>query len=297
MTSNALSLISESEWRARASHHHETLLPIVEKFRNRRARDEIHPVHDFLFTYYPFPPGKLLQWHPAVHETLAISSNLPPTFSQKHYLLERHTLRLDPSTLRQKDLSRFRFTLHLLEQTASRTPNFACHGLHEWAMVYKSNNPRHRERAPLRLSPASIAQFLESRPLACSHFDATRFFTPEASERNLLKPELMSRDQFEQPGCIHANMDLYKWSFKTMPWLGSDLLRKSFFLALELRELDMRASPYDLSHYGYQPIPIETDSGRRAYESAQKNLAKKSTALRVQLINSLQSFLPDVTKA
>ena len=52
-------------------------------------------------------------------------------------------------------------------------------------------------------------------------------------------------------------MDLYKWAYKFYPWTPSDLIADAFELAVEIREIDMRASPYDLGVYGFEPITIE----------------------------------------
>ena len=60
-----------------------------------------------------------------------------------------------------------------------------------------------------------------------------------------------ARHDSEQPGCIHANMDLYRWAYTSMPWIGSDVLWACFALAVELRVLDMEAGPYDLRELGY----------------------------------------------
>ena len=288
-------LIDPASWQSRAENHRSALSPITSAYRQRKAQGQLHPVHDFLFSYYSFTAGKLEQWHPAVGEVLTLDHSSTRPFSQRCYRHDGDTVTLDASILRPKDLERLRFSRRLLELTAGRSPNFGCYGLHEWAMVYQSANPRHRERAPLRLSPEEIARFVQSQPLACSHFDAVRFFTPEALPLNRLRPTLMTRDQFEQPGCVHANMDLYKWSFKAMPWVGSDLLRRTFFLALNLRELDMRASPYDLSEFGYQPIAIETLEGREEYGRIQQLLANKAATLRVEVMNALDSLFEQVT--
>ena len=288
-------MTASASWQHRAEVHRQTLAPITSAYRKRKAQGTLHPVHDFLFRYYSFTAGKLEQWHPPIGEVLAVDPSTAPLFSQRCYRHDRNTVTLDVRFLRPKDLERLRFSHRLLELTASRPPNFGCYGLHEWAMVYQSDDPRHRERAPLRLSQEKIARFVQSQPLACSHFDAVRFFTPEALPLNRLQPTLMSREDFEQPGCVHANMDLYKWSFKAMPWVGSDLLRKTFLLALELRELDMRASPYDLTDYGYQPIAIETPEGRAEYGRIQQNLANKAAPLRVEVINALDSLFEQVT--
>ena len=295
MSAEPVPPIPESLWRIREETHRRELAPITSAYRKRKSCGTLHPVHDFLFRYYSFTAGKLEQWHPAISETLIVKENAPQQFSQKYYQHVGKQLSLDARRLREKDIERFRFSRRLLEQTTSRSPNFGCYGLHEWAMVYQSENPRHRERAPLRLSGSEIKDFVDSQTLACSHFDAVRFFTPAAQPLNRLNPTLLTRENFEQPGCIHANMDLYKWAFKSMPWVGSDLLRATFFLALELRELDMRASPYDLSSYGYQAIPIETPEGRADYALQQQNLAEKATTLRLSLIQILDSLLEKVT--
>ena len=87
----------------------------------------------------------------------------------------------------------------------------------------------------------------------------------------------------EQGGCLHANMDLYKWSTKLWPWIGSDFIAKAFLLALKGRELDMRASPYDLEKEGYKPICIETEEGRKEYIKEQKFITEESIPLRQEL--------------
>lgn len=281
-------------WKERAERHRAELAPITSSYRQRKARGEIHPVHDFLFRYYSYTAGKLEQWHPALGETLSLDGECPEQFRQKCYQQTCGQISLDPSLIRPKDRERHRFSRRLLALTANRPANFGCYGLHEWAMVYRSNDIRHRERAPLRLSEAELAEFVESQTLACSHFDAVRFFTPAAIPRNRLQPTLDTREENEQPGCIHANMDLYKWAFKAMPWVGSDLLRQTFFLALELREIDMRASPYDLRQYGYQAIPIETAAGRAEYVQCQQHLASKAASLRSEVLTALDSILDSV---
>ena len=287
------SISNELSWKERAQRHHEALAPITAAYRQRKARGQLHPVHDFLFSYYSFTAGKLEQWHPALGEQLITDQECPSHFQQKHYRHENGLVMLNAELIRSKEIQRYQFARRLLELTASRPPHFGCYGLHEWAMVYQGNSDdvRHRERAPLRLHSNEISEFVESQTLACSHFDAVRFFTPAAIPRNRLQPTLHTREDHEQPGCIHANMDLYKWSFKAMPWLGSDLLRQTFFLALELRELDMRASPYDLSDYGYQAITIETPEGRAEYTQLQQQLAHKASPLRVKVITALDSII------
>jgi hypothetical protein len=129
------------------------------------------------------------------------------------------------------------------------------------------------------------------RPVCCSHHDAFRFFAASARPFNRLQPDSESRVLLEQPGCLHANMDLYKWAAKAMPWVGSELLLDCFELAVELRDLDMRASPYDLTEWGRAPVLIETAEGRRTYEQEQKRLATAAAPLRLRLIDAHRAVL------
>ena len=141
------------------------------------------------------------------------------------------------------------------------------------------------------LPQETIDQVVESRPIRCSHFDAFRFFTLEARPLNKLNPTIDNRPQLEQPGCIHANMDLYKWAFKCMPWIGTELVMECFNLAIEARTVDMRASPYDLSAYGdFPPLKIETAAGRQEYERCQRAIAETAKPLRRKLIEAIEQL-------
>ena len=91
--------------------------------------------------------------------------------------------------------------------------------------------------------------------------------TPSAGARD--------RAAFEQPGCLHAGMDLYKHAFRLSPLVCSDLVADCFELARDIRVLDMRASPYDLSDLGYEPVRIETPAGKEEYVAAQRAFAER----------------------
>jgi hypothetical protein len=211
-------------------------------------------------------------------------------FSERHYSVVDGFLVADPRRLSEKERQRLGWILELLEATRNRIPNFACHGLHEWAMVYGGKEVRHESTTPLRLPQTEIDAFVKSRAIACSHHDAFRFFAADAKPMNRLQPTLDSRMTLEQPGCVHANMDLYKWAAKSMPWIGTSLLLDCFELAMELRDLDMRASPYDLSAWGREPIRIETAEGRRIYETEQRRLALPASELRERLMVALKKI-------
>ncbi|WP_206186693.1 hypothetical protein [Williamsia sp. 1135] len=139
---------------------------------------------------------------------------------------------------------------------------------------------------PLRLSPADTDEVVRSLPLRCTHFDAYRFFTGPARPLNLTVLDRDTQVHDEQPGCIHAGMDLYKWAHKLSPLLPAELVADAFDLALDFRELDMRASPYDLSEFALDPIRIEDAAGRADYVRAQTRLSDRSQQLRSRLIDT-----------
>ena len=79
-------------------------------------------------------------------------------------------------------------------------------------------------------------------------------------------------------------MDLYKWAMKLVPAIPSDLVADALELALDLRVLDMRASPYDLRAMGVVPIEVETPEGKAAYVAEQRRYAARSQVLRARLL-------------
>ena len=70
------------------------------------------------------------------------------------------------------------------------------------------------------------------------------------------------------------------------PWIGSDLVADAFEVAVAGREMDMRASPYDLAQYGFEPIRIETEQGRAEYRREQDRIARLAEPVRIRLLNS-----------
>ena len=157
-------------------------------------------------------------------------------------------------------------------------------------MVYRTSDVRH-DQVPLRLGAVGTDAVVESMPLRCSHFDAYRFFTSAATPRNA---DALSRDTqvaTEQPGCVHANMDLYKWCYKLGPLVPSELLMDCLDLASRARALDMRASPYDLLAYGIAPIAVEDPAGRIEYVRCQREIAERAAPLRAALLRRCDEML------
>ncbi len=284
-------IIPAPEWQATAAAHLERAKRYTLPARERHTRHQPHPVQDFLFGYYPFPLSLLEKWHPGTGITLEPNNDIPEHLQSRHYRISEDCIEADPSTLSEKERLRFGYMIEMLEATRDRAPNFGCHGLHEWAMVYGGQEIRHEKTLSLRLPQEQIDALVASRPICCSHHDAFRFFAEEAKPFNLLQPALETRAEHEQPACLHANMDLYKWAAKAMPWVGSFLLLDCFELALDLRELDMRASPYDMSPWNLDAVAIETAEGRREYEREQRQLAERAKPLRQRLIGGLKMTL------
>lgn len=291
--------LATADWRERARVHFVRATAHTTPARSRKDRGLPHPVEDFLFQYYPFPLALLENWQPGIGIGLEWPDNrdLPQgaQFSPRSYSRAGNRIFANPRLLSEKEVQRIGWIRELLAATASRPPMFSCHGLHEWAMVYGGKEIRHEKTTPLRLPQAEIDELVASRPICCSHHDAFRFFADGARPLNRLQPSLATRTELEQPGCVHANMDLYKWAAKVMPWIGSDLLLDCFELAIELRDLDMRASPYDLSQWGREPIRIETAEGRRLYEVEQKRLSLAGAPLRERLIAAIDRTLRETT--
>ena len=286
--------LTRSEWQARARAHSERLEPYLRPHLERRESRVKHPVHDFLFTYYSQRPAQLQRWHPGAGVVLA---KAPEYAGLKGYSPVDGGVAVDPAYVAgQRRL--IKDILALLRATAARKPHFGCFGLHEWAMVYRlgADQVRHADW-PLRLGPEGTDAVVESHRIACSHFDAYRFFTPAARPLNTLSPGPRDRASYEQPACLHATMDLYKHAFRLSPMVGSDLVADCFELAWDVRTLDMRAAPYDLRDLGLSPLPIETPAGKQEYAAAQRTFSERAAPLRRSLVEACESLLADAGSA
>ncbi len=279
-------LLAETTWRARAEAHAARVDAFVAPHLARRGSAVKHPVHDFLFTYYSQRPAQLRRWHPGFGFALEGGAEYA---GLKGYLETPHAVSVEHVAAQRPLLE----SLHaLLSATAGRPANFGCFGLHEWAMVYRleEDETRHADW-PLRLGPAGTDAVVESHRIGCSHFDAYRFFTPPARSLNVLSPGRDDRAAYEQPACLHGNMDLYKHAFRLTPMVASDLVADCFELARDIRELDMRAAPYDLADLGFEPVRIETPEGKQEYAAAQRGFAERAAPLRDRLIDECGRLL------
>jgi hypothetical protein len=283
-------VLAEAEWTRRRDRHRLRVSAVLGSYPDRRADGAAHPVVDFLFTYYMLRPAQLARWHPGFGVGLAgPSAGAYARLRGYHWAGRAVTVDRDLLARRRPTID---FIVGLLDATASRPARLGCFGLHEWAMVYRAAPGEVRHcGVPLRLGNAGTDAVVESMPLRCTHFDAFRFFTDPARPRN--SPQLTREQQVdsEQPGCLHTAMDLYKWCAKLLPLLDSDIVMDAFELAYAARVLDMRASPYDLRAFGYQPVRIETASGRAEYVRQQAVITERAVVVRQDLLTRCRALL------
>jgi hypothetical protein len=293
-------ILDEACWRARRAAHEQRVDPWLAPHLARRRDRIAHPVEDFLFTYYSHSPAALRRWHPGFGVALAGAEEYAGlrgyASATSTGSTHRSTSATDPgcATVTREYLRSRRALLtqvrDLLAATASRPAQLGCFGMHEWAMVYGQDEVRH-PAWPLRLGRAGTDRVVERHRISCSHFDAFRFFTPAARPLNLLTPTRDDRIAFEQPGCLHAGMDLYKHAYRLSPMVPSELVADCFELARDIRVLDMRASPYDLTGLGYSPVAVETVAGKQEYVDAQRGFAERGAPLRERLVAECDRLL------
>lgn len=272
-------------WRARMEAHREQVEPFVLRRRDRRSRGLKHPVEDFIWEYYGLRGSRLLAWHPGPGVLLEDAD--AEQFSERDGYVGNGSDRwLDVEEVLSRRKQGVTWIRTLLQKVEERPPVFHCLGLHEWAMVYELEDIRHAQ-LPLRLSHAETRKLVESFPLQCTHYDAFRFFSQSARPLNATDLSEGNRVNHEQPGCLHVNMDLFKWCMKLQPLVSSELTLKCFHLACAAREIDMRAGPYDLGAFGGPPVKIETPAGRAEYVALQQDIASRGRPLRQELIQAL----------
>lgn len=270
-------IYTEQEWTERSQAHLQRAEQRLERYRNPGTK---HPIYDFLFEYYPVRPTHLKSWHPGFGTALAGD---PPHAQWRDYHRTARGVELDLAAFWQRRGSAIDYIGNLLSRTAARPARFDCFGLHEWAMVYRTDNPRHD--LPLRLGQARTNEVVEKHNLRCSHYDAYRFFTPPARPLNLTVLRREDQPECDQGGCVHVTMDLYKWAWKLGPLVPGELLHECFDLAIAARELDMEASPYDCRDWGLGVVAIETTAGKNDYVRRQRALAERAEPIRHRLVN------------
>ncbi|MER7795947.1 3-methyladenine DNA glycosylase [Microbacterium sp. NPDC096154] len=276
--------LTRDEWRAREREHELRADALTAAHRERAAHGEKHPVWDFLFTYYSYRPSLLRRWHPGPGVELEQAAAAREGWRWYVPGTAPGSLVVDAEGFAREKAPLARLIDIMLRRTADRPGRFDCFGLHEWAMVYRESE--HRHPVPLRLGQAGTDDVVESHDLRCTHFDAFRFFTPDAVPRNQHAPSRDTQPLLDQPGCLHAGMDVYKWAMKLGPLVPGHLLLDAFELARDIRRLDMEAAPYDLAAWGVEPVRIETPEGKAEYVRRQRAFAERGNVLRRRILDA-----------
>ncbi len=282
MSAASVLVLTEPQWRARQTAHEQRVDAWISPHLERRSHGVSHPVEDFLFSYYSYRPASLRRWHPGLG--VELTGDVAVFDGRPGYDVSVGRARIEPGLMRQRR-DAVQWIRNLVASTVSRPAALGCFGLHEWAMVYRQSAEERRHASyALRLGHERTDEVVESSRITCSHYDAYRFFTPQARPLNLLELTRDKQPELDQPGCLHAAMDCYKWAYKLAPLTSSELVADCFALAREVRHVDMRAAPYDLSSLGVEPIPIETAAGKAAYVEHQRDFAERSNVLRERLL-------------
>jgi len=277
----ATTVLSAAEWQPLSQAHEARADAATAARRARAGRGEMHAVDDFLYDYYSTRPSLLRRWHPGVGVTLAAADGHA---NWRWYVTDEWGTRVDTDAFWAARGATVDFVTGLIGATLSRPAKYGCFGLHEWAMVYRDDDTRHP--LPLRLGAEATDAVVESNALVCTHYDAFRFFTEPAVGLNANAPRRDSQPQMEQAGCLHGAMDLYKWCSKLSPAIPSDLTMDCFELAVDVRRLDMAASPYDVSEFGLAAVRIETPDGKREYAERQRVFAARGEVLRRRILDA-----------
>ncbi|WP_231750551.1 MULTISPECIES: hypothetical protein [unclassified Dietzia] len=293
-------LLPEALWRALEFRHTGAVDSVTGDHLERRRRGEPHPVADFLFTYYRTSVATVRRWHPGPGIILE-NAHLTERVDWRHYerasLHGRTGLIVNPESVLARCAPRIARARAIVEATASRPGAMGCFGLHEWAMLYRSGDDdvRHRQ-IPLRVPHSRIDEVVEESRLRCTHFDALRFFAEPAVPLNQHALSREAQVRNEQPACLHSGMDLYSHVAAMEAGAPGELLRDSLVAAFDAREVDMRSSPYDLSAWGLDPIPVESPEGRAMFVAHQRAWVRRTQALRARFLKAvrrLESSRPD----
>ena len=146
---------------------------------------------------------------------------------------------MDPRLYKPSMRRAARTAAEVMRNTSQRPPHYNCFGLHEWAMLYAppthaDSEPLRHQSLPLRVEQHTLNSVVESNQLACTHFDAFRFYTDEAKPLNSKELTREHQLELEQPGCVHATMDLFKLAMKLAPFIESSLVADCFDLARQV---------------------------------------------------------------
>lgn len=287
----SLAIVPRAQWRPQAEQHLARvteLLGAPPEIAASRSKDD--PLLNFVFNYYGSDLGSAInlgRWCPPVGVAIEASEDERARLWRG---LESNGA-YDPHKLPKKRLVAMERGRLALYATRRRQPVWHCYGLHEWAMLYRPDGaeaPHKYQSLPIRVDQACINRVVEADEIKCTHFDAFRFFAPEAVDKNKHTLTRKTQIDHEQPGCVHANMDLLRYALRLAPFIDASLIGDALAVALQARDLDMRASPYLLA--GSKPVAVETTAGRKEYVRAQAAVHDAAAPVRDRLLAAYDDF-------
>jgi hypothetical protein len=219
-------IVPLSEWFLKAEQHamkiDSLLYPPGVTLKHRMHSAKSHPIFNFLWRYYRFTASSLTRYSrgmgvilqdadESAHGSIILSNSMT-SFDNIGCSYDVNQIEgLPPfAQFGKKRLTRNRDIL------LERKPFFGCFGLHEWAMLFSGNKntakspvndalisdsitqnkselqsdtkQQEEEALSLRLPQSTIDSVVNATPLRCTHYDAWRFFRPEAKDMNVIAP-------------------------------------------------------------------------------------------------------------
>ena len=124
--------------------------------------------------------------------------------------------------------------------------------------------------------------------MRCSHFDAFRFFTAPARPLNVLAPTRETQHALEQPGCLHANMDLYKWAYKLSPLVPSELVADASRWPATSARWTCGPARTTCRRWATRRSASRRPRAGPTYAAAQRGFAERAAVVRGRLIAAVQ---------
>lgn len=164
--------ITERDWHKQRAEYAGSIVPFTSNYRQRKGKGLSHPIYDSDLPITLFLQPSLKR-HPGYGAVLEVKDESQakellenPLYKKKQSGASLLNIFLSIEKIRERELKQLTWISTLSRNINQRAPRFSCLGLHEWAMVYKSQE---HHPYPLRLSNSEIESFLDSSTIACSH--------------------------------------------------------------------------------------------------------------------------------
>ena len=205
------------QWRARAGRAQEhAWMAGSARICAAAAAAVAHPVEDFLFTYYSYRPAALRRWHPGLG--VRLEGEDAAAFARSRGTSSPATAQVDPTCGRSRD--QVRWIRRLLAATAGRPMAWAASASTSGRWSTASRRPRCATRLPAPTRVSGTDTVVEAHRIACTHYDAFRFFTERRGRGTLCCPPARRSTSTTSRDVCTPTMDCYKWAYKLSPHVG-----------------------------------------------------------------------------